>query len=154
LNQFISITSLAPILAETVASGRSAEITVTGHSMDPLLIDRKSRVRLTAPGEPKRGDMVFYKRDDGKYVLHRVVRREADGTYTICGDAQYILERGIRPDQIFARVEAFARREKWISCDALLYRVWWNLRLIDRPIRSFVIHGWRWVKRKVKKLIF
>jgi len=149
----VSIQSLAPILAETVSSGRSAEITVTGHSMGPLLIDRKSRVRLTAPGDPKKGDMVFYRRDDGTYVLHRVVELASDGTYTICGDAQVFLERGIRKDQIFAKVEAFARREKWVSCTNKLYALWWHLHLADLPLRRFFVRGKGWLKRHLVALM-
>ena len=44
--------------------------------------------------------MVFYRRDDGRYVMHRIYRAEKDGTYTIIGDAQTYPERGIRAEQI------------------------------------------------------
>lgn len=128
---------LGPILKQTVLSGGTAEITVTGHSMLPLLLDRVSRVRLTALTEPKRGDIVLYRRDNGVYVLHRIMDCEADGTYTMCGDNQYMPEHRIRKEQLIARVTDFARREKWRSCDDIPYRIWWHLHLFDRPFRRY-----------------
>ena len=122
-------------------------MTVTGRSMLPLLLDRVSHVRLTAVTEPQVGDMVLYRRDTGAYVLHRIVKCCADGTYTMCGDGQTVTEPGLRREQMIAVVEAFARREKWRGCDEVPYRLWWRLHVSDRPLRHLWHRGIRFLKR-------
>ena len=145
----VSMQELAPAIVQTIRSGGSAELTVTGRSMMPLLRDRVSRVRLCAISRPKRGDMVLYRRQNGAYVLHRIAACCADGTYTMCGDAQTVLEPSIRRDQLIAVVTAFARGKKWCGCDDFGYRLWWTIRLADRPLR----HIWMRIRRRLGSII-
>ena len=123
----VSMQELAPAIVQAIQTGGSAELTVTGRSMTPFLQDRVSRVRLTAISQPKRGDVVLYRRQNGGYVLHR------------------ILEPSIRRDQLIAVMTAFARGEKWRGCDDPAYRLWWRLRLADRRLR----HLWLRVCRRL-----
>ena len=143
----VSIQELGPIIAQTVRSGGTAELTVTGRSMLPLLLDRVSRVKLTAISEPRYGDMVLYRRDSGTYVLHRLIRCNADGTYTMCGDGQTVPEPGLRRDQMIAVVRSFARRGKWRDCEDTLYTLWWHIHAADRPIRHLWKRGLSFLKR-------
>ena len=143
----VSIQELGPIIAQTVASGGTVELTVTGNSMRPLLVDRVSRVRLTALDEPKTGDMVIYRRDNGTYVLHRIVKCCEDGTYTMCGDGQTVLEPGLRRNQMIAVVQSFARHDKWRDCEAPLYKLWWHIHVADRPLRHLRKRGINFLKR-------
>lgn len=143
----VSMQDLAPLLVQKVSAGGTAEITVTGNSMRPLLLDRTSRVRLRAVIQPKRGDMILYRRANGTYVLHRLVKCEPDGTYTMCGDAQTSLEKGLRREQLLAEVESFARHKGWRSVNSPLYRLWWNIHLADRPLRRFWLRGTGYLRR-------
>ena len=140
----VSMQELAPAIVQAIQTGGSAELTVTGRSMTPFLQDRVSRVRLTAISQPKRGDVVLYRRQNGGYVLHRIATCSGDGTYVMCGDAQTVLEPSIRRDQLIAVMTAFARGEKWRGCDDPAYRLWW-LRLADRRLR----HLWLRVCRRL-----
>ena len=103
----VTMQELVPAIMQAMQDGGSAELTVTGRSMTPLLRDRVSRVRLAAVSQPKRGDMVLYRRQNGAYVLHRIAAIGADGTYMMCGDAQTVLEPGIRREQLLAVVTDF-----------------------------------------------
>ena len=143
----VSIQELGPIIAQTVNAGGTAELTVTGRSMLPLLLDRVSRVKLTAISEPRYGDMVLYRRDSGTYVLHRLIRCNADGTYTMCGDGQTVPEPGLRRDQMIAVVRSFARRGKWRDCEDTLYDLWWRIHAADRPLRHLWKRGINFIKR-------
>lgn len=141
----VSMQELAPAIMQAIQAGGSAELTVTGRSMMPLLRDRVSKVRLTAVSQPKKGDMVLYRRQSGAYVLHRIAALGADGTYVMCGDAQTVMEPSIRREQLLAVVTDFARGGRWRSCDQLGYRLWWRARLADRPLR----HLWVRVCRRM-----
>ena len=146
----VSIQELGPVIAQTVNAGGTAELTVTGRSMLPLLLDRVSRVKLKAITEPRFGDMIFYRRDSGTYVLHRLISCDPDGTYTMCGDGQTVPEPGLRREQMIAAVQSFARRGKWRDCEDTLYRLWWHIHVADRPCRRFAARAAAFLRRKLK----
>ena len=75
--------------------------------------------KITAP--LKRGDMILYRRSNGMYVLHRILRVEAE-SYTLLGDAQTDPEPGIRTQQILARVSAVRRKGKLLQNGSF----WWE----------------------------
>lgn len=135
----VPMAALAPLLEEIISRGGSVELTATGHSMEPMLRDRESRVRLAAPRPLRRGDLPLYRRADGSYVLHRVLRADADGLLC-CGDAQTAPER-VAPEQVRAVTEAFTDRQgRWRSVSDPRYRAYWRLRLASRGLRRVL--GW------------
>ena len=74
-------------------------------------------------------------------MLHRIVKVNADGTYTLRGDHQFVNEEGVRSDQIIGVVKGFWRGGRYIPCDNPWYRlycrVWWLLY----PVRYVVLRG-------------
>ena len=48
----------------------------------------------------KIGDIPLYRRNDGAFVLHRVVGIKENGEYIMCGDNQFLLEFGITDKNI------------------------------------------------------
>lgn len=89
--------------------------TNTGDSMMPLL--RQHRDLLVILPKPavrlKRLDVPLYKRDNGQYILHRVLWvRKND--YVICGDNQWYPERGIEDHHIIGILDAVIRDGKTI----------------------------------------
>lgn len=145
------MSALTPLMEEILAQGGSVEMTVTGHSMEPMLHDRVSRVRLRAPRELKRGDLPLYRRTDGHYVLHRVTQADG-GCMTCCGDAQWVFEPNITRSQIVAVMEAFDRKgRRWVRADSALYGAYWRVWLAIRPLRHLAVGGMRRVKRLLSK---
>lgn len=97
-------------------------LVVSGSSMTPFLRHGQDTVYLSRLTRPvRRGDILLYQRRSGGYVLHRVWKAE-NGTYTMVGDAQTILEHGIRDDQIIAIVTAAQRRGKKCAPGSF----WWD----------------------------
>ena len=91
-------------------------LVITGNSMTPFLIPGRDTVYLSRLERPvRRGDILLYQRGSGQYVLHRVWKAEKDGSFTMVGDAQVELERGIRAEQIIAIVTRVTRKEKPIA---------------------------------------
>lgn len=143
--------SLSPLMEEILAQGHSVELTVTGNSMRPMLRHKVSRVRLAPAGDLKKGDIPLYRRDNGAFVLHRVVAREGE-TFTCCGDNQWHLERNLRPDQVLAVMTDFSRNgERWTSCGHPLHRFYWRFWVTVRPLRRLVFGGLRRIKRWLRK---
>jgi len=142
----IQMNSLSPLIEEILSSGGTAEITVTGNSMYPMLKHRKSQVRLAKPEKLSIGDLPLYRRENGAYILHRIVDIDRE-SYTCCRDHQWHLEKGIRQAQMIAVVTDFKRGKHWVSCRNPGYRFYWRFWRLIRPIRRLVFGGLRRLKR-------
>lgn len=116
-------------------SGGEFRIYPKGTSMLPLIVQGRDSVALTKPsGELKKGDIAFYLRDNGQYVLHRVVRAE-NGVYSMCGDNQLNIEHGIEQRHIIGVVSKIYRKDKLITHQKLSYRLYvfiWSCFFVRR----------------------
>lgn len=126
-----------PILKEMIMQGKDVRLTVSGNSMAPFLIHERDSVLLTKARYPlKKGDIVFYQRNNKQYILHRIIKKDKDGYY-ITGDHQNILEY-VKEKQIFAVVKKVHRKGKWLKeydFWNLFFKYIW-IRMI--PIRNIV----------------
>jgi SOS-response transcriptional repressor LexA len=88
---------------------------VRGTSMFPLLKDKKDSVRL-APinGELKKRDIVLYRRTNGAYVMHRIIKIK-DGVYSMVGDNQRLIETPIYKEQILAIATHIIKNDKEVE---------------------------------------
>lgn len=103
------------VLRGLVEEGHEVSMLVSGSSMSPFLIHLRDTIYFKKPDCPLRaGDIVFYQRDSGQYVMHRILRVRGD-VYDIIGDAQTEVERGVRRDQIFAIITRVKRKGKLIG---------------------------------------
>ena len=129
--------------------------TTSGYSMMPMLKDRRDRVILRPVEEQplRRYDLPLYKRPDGKYVLHRIIK-VCDGYYIIRGDNTYVNEK-IPFEWVIGYVTEFYRKGRHVSADSKRYRFYaafWHfiypLRLLKRKIRLLLGRAWRRLKGK------
>lgn len=112
---------MAPLLA-LLDETEAVPLVISGNSMTPFLVHGRDTVFLSKPHQPlKKGDMVLYQRNNGAYILHRIFKTDLD-SYTMVGDAQTVLEYGIRNDQIRAVVTAVRRKGKILQKG----NFWWD----------------------------
>lgn len=101
----IQLNDLLPFIEEAFSMGKDFQIPITGTSMLPLLVQGRDFVKIEkCDRKLEVGDIPLYRRDDGHFVLHRVVKIEKDGSYTMCGDNQFVLEKGITDSHIIGVV--------------------------------------------------
>lgn len=106
-------------------------IPVTGGSMVPFL-HSGDMAYLDLPDTPlKKGDIVLYTRENGRYILHRIQKVNPDGSFIMVGDAQQGLELLPRRELIHARVTSARHKGKLIKPGQFR---WW-----------FFQHVWLWV---------
>lgn len=127
------------MLRDLVNEGQECRLLISGSSMAPFLVHERDSILFSKPDrELRRGDMVFYQRDNGQYVMHRILKVKPEGLYII-GDAQTEVERPVKPEQVFALVTKVNRKGKWIGPGNFW---WWFfstvwLRLF--PIRRLIL---------------
>lgn len=107
-NSAIGLKELWPIMKEVIDSGGEFTFGPRGISMMPLIRQGQDKVVLVKADSVKKGDAVFYQRDNGQFVLHRIVKVKKNG-YVMCGDNQYELEYGITDKHILAKMKAVVR---------------------------------------------
>lgn len=103
---------LLPFIEEAFNRDTTFKLPITGTSMNPLLVQGRDFVFLKKPKLPlETGDIPLYRRDNGVFVLHRVVGKDENG-YIMCGDNQFILEYGIKDENIIGVVSEIIRDGK------------------------------------------
>lgn len=106
--------ALMPEYESLLRQGAELPLVVSGESMLPFLRPGRDTVYLKAPNAPlRRGDIAFYRRFDGSYILHRVYRAEP-GKYWFLGDAQIRVEGPLPAACVFACVTAVRRGARLI----------------------------------------
>ena len=141
---------LVPQLLAVMEEAGTVPLVISGYSMTPFLAHKRDTVYLSKIDRSlKRGDMVFYRRDSGAYILHRVYRVENE-TFTFVGDAQTQLEPGIRPDQTLALVTAVRRKGKLLRKGSF----WWDffekvwIRMV--PVRPGVLKAYALISKLLR----
>ena len=144
------------IILETLDMGKSFKIFPKGISMEPLIYQGRDAVYISKPeGRLKKYDIAFFKRLNGEYVLHRVIKVRAD-SYDFCGDNQWQVERGITDSQIIGIVTKLEINGKTVTTDDEEYMKYVRTRVDSRVRRNFlpiVKNFFRKIKIKLKRII-
>ena len=137
--KIVDIHAYLPVLIDLIGRGESVTVTVTGSSMTPFLVHGRDQIRFRRPDGPlRRGDLAFFRRDTGSYVMHRVARVDAQGRCYLVGDGQQAVEGPIRPDQIFGLVTEVCRKGRWIGPEDRCWRFFAGPWLTLRPLRPLL----------------
>lgn len=149
MNKEVSFDDIIEIVIEKLNNGGTVTFTPRGKSMLPMLRDGEDVVVLSKPqGRLHLFDIPLYKREDGTYVLHRIVNYDADGSYVLCGDNQFVLEHGVKDSSIIGVVTAFYRKGKPYTVHSLRYRLYVDFWYYSRFFR----HSYRFSKSRASKL--
>lgn len=146
-----SMQELAPIISEVVQAGQEATITVTGNSMRPLWFHLQNNVTLTGcdPNRLKKGDVPLYRRADGRYVLHRIIRVH-ENTFDLAGDGQYTVEHGLEKFRVLAVTKGFTKGGRYYTVNNWIYRMYARIWMWALPIRKYLFAVYAKLKRVFK----
>ena len=145
---FSNLETMLPLIEECLENGQNVKFSPRGISMLPMIRQGKDSVSLSKPPEKlKKFDVPLYRRKDGSFVLHRVVK--VGKTYTCIGDNQFVFEKGIEHNQVIALCTAITRNGKTESVYSLKWRLYAILRHYSRFPRRVV----RGLGRRMKKLL-
>ena len=136
-----------PVLIDIIKTGKDVNLLISGSSMSPFLCHHRDTIIISKPTEPfKRGDMVFYIRDSGQYVMHRIHHIDKDNMLYIVGDAQVQIEGPVRPDQVFGVIHKVIRKGQLLQKGDF----WWDffekiwIRIV--PLRPYMVKLYSCIK--------
>jgi signal peptidase I len=129
LNKKVSLNDLFPIISEQLNAGGSASFTIRGNSMEPLLKHGKSVVKIEKPKRAlKKYDVIFYRREDGDFILHRIVGIKKDG-YICRGDNQISNEYPVKAESVIGIVTEYGKDGKLSKISSFKQRSYAFLRV-------------------------
>lgn len=138
-------------LEEEINENGKILFTNIGKSMNPLIKqDRDILIIEKINGKLKKYDIPLYKRDNGQYVLHRILSVR-DNEYVICGDNCYVKEYGIRDTNIIGILTGIVRNGKQIKMTDLKYKIYTHLWCDLFFIRAFALKTRNFLKRMINK---
>ena len=136
-----------PLMREQLAAGGTVTFSPRGVSMLPMLRQGRDTVTLSPiEGRLKKYDIPLYRRADGSYILHRVVGFSG-GAYIMCGDNQYVMERGVPHSRVVAVVSKIRRGGRLIGMNDPIYRLYTIAWCVSRPLRHLALRVLRRIKR-------
>ena len=135
MNKTISIRDIGPIIFEELNKGNNVKLTVSGNSMYPFFIDKKTVVEIrSSKNGYKKHDVLFYINKNGDYILHRLLIQKNDYLITR-GDALLHKEK-IDKDSIFGVVECYFNGNKRVFIRNKFHRfkffLWESLFIIRK----------------------
>lgn len=137
MSKRVSMDEMAPLIREILAESGEVSFVSAGVSMLPTIRDRKDTVTLVRPqGKLKKGDVPFYQRDNGQYILHRVIYVNGD-TYVMRGDNQWENEYNVRHDQIIGVLYSFDRDGKTYKVTDAGYKLYVKFLPLIRFCRKY-----------------
>ena len=114
-----------------------AVLPIEGTSMWPLLKEGRDRVQVSSieGKQLRKGDIVLYRRKDGTWILHRIIKVEKKDTFLVCGDHQWRQIEEVCEQQILAVAQGFFRDGCFIDEKTWWYRLYviiWNRSFMMR----------------------
>ena len=135
------------MLRELTESGKEVSMLIAGNSMSRFLIHERDSICFKKPDRKlRRGDMVFYQRTSGQYVMHRIYKVSAEGYY-IVGDAQQDIEGPVKREQIFALITRVRRKGKWSAPGDFWWEFFEHVWIRMVPVRRLIIGSYTKLKR-------
>lgn len=137
MSESIHLSDYEELIREVLATGGEFRLYPHGTSMLPLLrqgIDSVALRRLDR--QPQKFDILFYKRQDGSFILHRVKEVTNEGI-VLWGDNHTMLEYGITEENIIGYAARIFRGDKELDCQSLWYRLYlwlWQFKAIRRVL--------------------
>lgn len=146
----IDTNAYVSVLQDLIADGREVSLLISGSSMEPFLKHQRDYICFRAPDrELAAGDMVFYRRENGQYIMHRIYRVAEEGYYLV-GDNQVEIEGPLDRSQIFALITKVKRNGRWLTPEDRSWKFFARLWPRTIPVRAFAGRVQRKLRRMVK----
>lgn len=126
-------------IKEVTEKGGRIYLGVTGGSMMPFLKHQRDAVFIRGcnQDEYKKGQILLFRRTDGRLILHRIRKVLPEQKLLMNGDAQHWCEV-ITYSQVVGLADEFERNGKKFFPTSFIFKVWNILWFPTRPVRPFI----------------
>ncbi|MEE1038810.1 MAG: S24/S26 family peptidase [Eubacterium sp.] len=139
-NKYVSV------LRNLVEEDKEVGLLISGNSMAPFLVHERDYIYFKKPDRPLQpGDMVFYQRENGQFIMHRIFDIRDNGYYML-GDDQFQIEGPLQRSQIFALVTKVKRNGKVLGPEDFLWKFFRGPWRKSYSLRRFLFRVCRRIK--------
>lgn len=144
----VATEDLAEEVRKLVSEGKNVTVTARGNSMNPVFRDRKDRITLSPCDKEKikLRDVVLVRTMDGRYVIHRIIRKTGE-TIVLSGDGNVAITETALSTEIIALVTGYTRNGKERSCSSACWKAYSRLWMVLAPARKPLLRIWRKINR-------
>ena len=122
---------------ELLYENKNVQLHPQGYSMYPLITPGRDEVVISplASHKIRRGDVLLYRRKNGKLILHRVYKVRNDTLFFV-GDNESAVEGPLDLDQVYGIMTSFIRKGRKYRVNNFLYFLYWQTWLFLLPFRK------------------
>ena len=136
-------------IKQLISDGKVVSITAKGYSMNPFIRHLKDSI-CVGPWKDedlKKGAAVLAFTTCGKYVFHRIIKRDED-MLTLEGDGNLVVKENATTDNVIGIMYSITRNGRIYTSESLCWKTysWFWMRL--RPFRRYILGVWRRVARQ------
>lgn len=144
-----NLRDMEPVIRKVLAEGGVFPFYPKGTSMEPAIHQGTDQVLLKAlPEKLKKYQIILYKRKNGAFVLHRIVRVRKDSV-TMRGDNQFYTEAGIKREKMIGMVCGLKTPKGDIDTESISFWLKSAIWVESAAIRRILLA----VKRRISKII-
>lgn len=135
-----------PVAIEAINSENGFRFYQRGTSMLPMLREGIDSVLIVSKEKipPKKGEVILYRRENGVFVLHRIIAVNKNGFVT-CGDNQVTPEKNVSLASVLGVLGGFWRGDTFVAHD--------NAEYVSYVARRIFSRRFRYVKMSVKRVV-
>lgn len=139
-----------PLIDEQLKNNGEIRFKPRGTSMLPLIRQGKDEVVIKKyEGIYSKYDILFYRRDDGDFILHRLIGFDDNNNPVMRGDNQRWKEYGITDENIIGVVSSVIRNDKKITRSTLRFNFW----VLYSRIYVYFVAAIRKIKRIFRRIL-
>ena len=132
-----------------ICEGKTVALTVKGNSMNPFMVHLRDQITLGPwkDEDIKPGTVALVKDVRGNYLIHRIIRRDAN-TITLLGDGNIGMTETATFENIIGIMYSITRKGRDYTSDSLPWRAYSWLWKVLTPLRRYPLGLWRKLNRE------
>lgn len=136
-------------ISRLISEGKTVSITAKGYSMNPFIMHLRDQITLGPWKDEQitKGAVVLAKDIKGRFIVHRIIRRDGD-TIILMGDGNIGITETAMAQDVIGLMYSVTKKERTYSVKSLRWRLYsWFWKILT-PVRRYPLALWRRTHRQ------
>lgn len=136
-------------ISRLISEGKTVSITAKGYSMNPFIVHMRDQITLGPWKDEQitKGAVVLAKDIKGRFIVHRIIRRDGD-TIILMGDGNIGITETAMALDVIGLMYSVTKKGRTYSVKSLRWRLYsWFWKILT-PVRRYPLALWRRTHRQ------
>ena len=136
-------------ISRLISEGNTVSITAKGYSMNPFIMHLRDQITLGPWKDEQitKGAVVLAKDIKGRFIVHRIIRRDGD-TIILMGDGNIGITETAMAQDVIGLMYSVTKKGRTYSVKSLRWRLYsWFWKILT-PVRRYPLALWRRTHRQ------